>query len=212
MQWRRWMGSFHLLLISAFIETKAQTAEWYIGHQRTGMDIMWFRFFEAKPDQQKRWLYFSRNRASVDYHQSPVLWGSTNALSYQFKNGFGLVTVGQFTTQGLIAKAGVQYTTRKDHFLFFGWLVTDLQKKGQIDLFGMFRFQPPYGKKIKGFHQLEIFPVWQRGLQRWNLTERIRTGLQLNKWATGWMLDMNQTGKKSFSFSENTGLFVRYEF
>lgn len=120
----------------------AQSVETYAGHERAGVDLMWYKFFKDKKDAPTPFLFFSRNRASSDYGNSPTAFGSTNAVSYNFKNGLGLVAVGSFLNAGFTPKAGVQFVKIKGDFLFFGWLVADLKKEGNLDLFGMFRYQP----------------------------------------------------------------------
>ncbi|HEX4958833.1 MAG TPA: hypothetical protein VFV46_11695, partial [Lacibacter sp.] len=85
----------YLLLFNALV-SQGQMFEFYAGHQRTGVDIMWFKNFKNNKEERTPFLFFSRNRASVDYKNSPTLFGSTNAVSYNFKNGLGIVTVASF--------------------------------------------------------------------------------------------------------------------
>lgn len=190
----------------------AQTVEYYAGHQRTGVDIMWFKNVKNKKEERTPFLFFSRNRANVDYNNSPALFGSTNAISYNFKNGIGVVTVASIVNAGFIPKSGVQYYTAKNSFLFFGWLVVDLKKKGNIDLFGMFRYQPKFSERWKGFGQLELFPVYTPSAETWNLTQRIRIGAKQYAWAGGLMMDFNQYGTGSLHKTNNAGAFLRYDF
>ncbi len=190
----------------------AQSVEVYTGHKRTGIDLMWFKNFKNLKDKQTPFLFFSRNRASTDYQNSPTAFGSTNAVSYNFKNGLGIVMVGAFLNAGFTSKAGVQYYKTKGEFMFFGWLVTDLKKQGNIDLFGLFRYQPPINKNWKGFGQLEVFPVYNPSSQLLNLTQRIRLGAKYHTWAGGLMTDFNQAGKNEWTRTNNVGLFVRNEF
>lgn len=190
----------------------AQSAEYYAGHKRTGVDLMWFKNFKNKKGKNTAFLFFSRNRASVDYHHSPSGFGSTNAISYNFKNGLAIVAVASFLNAGVTAKAGIQYYRQQKDFLFFGWLVADLKEKGNIDLFGLFRYQPLIGKHWRAFGQLELFPVYTPGTAAWNLTQRIRLGAKYERFAFGAMADFNQAGKTNFTSTENIGGFLRYEF
>jgi hypothetical protein len=200
------------LLILTVAISKAQMAEFYAGHQRTGVDIMWFKNFKNKKDERTRFLFFSRNRASVDYKNSPTLFGSTNAVSYNFKNGLGIVTVASFLNAGVTPKAGIQYYKAKGNFMFFGWLVADLEEKGNIDLFCLFRYQPKLNEKWKGLGQLELFPVYNPASHLWNITQRVRIGAKYRAWGGGLMMDFNQTGNNSFTTANNTGTFLRYDF
>ncbi len=189
-----------------------QSVETYAGNNRTGIDIMWFKKTKNLQDQPTAFLFFSRNRASIDYENSPTVFGSTNAVSYNFKNGLGVVAVAQFLTAGITPKAGIQYYRQKGNFMFFGWLVADIKSKGAVDLFGLFRYQPGINKHWKIFSQLEIFPVYNPKLKIWNLTQRVRLGAKYNSWAAGLMTDLNETGKTNFIVTENIGGFLRYEF
>lgn len=198
-----------LLFTSTLI---AQTLEYYAGDKRTGVDLMWFKYVKNAKQEPTSFLFFSRNRASVDYHNSPTLFGSTNALSYNLKNGLGLVAVASFQNVGFITKAGVQFYANKKDFLFFGWLVVDIKNKGAVDCFGMFRYQPKINENWRAFGQLELFPIYNPSTENWNNTERVRLGMRYQPLGFGFFLDANQTGKTNLTTSENTGAFVRYEF
>ena len=200
------------ILLFFTLTMQAQMVEYYAGHERTGIDIMWFKNFKNRKDEKTSFLFFSRNRASVDYKNSPTLFGSTNAVSYNFKNGWGIVTVASFVNSGFIPKAGIQFNKAKGSFLFFGWLVADLKKEGNVDLFGLFRFQPKINEQWKGLLQLELFPVYNPSSTTWSLTERLRIGAKWKNWGGGLMLDANQTGRTTWSTTNNTGVFIRYDF
>jgi hypothetical protein len=189
----------------------AQMVEVYGGNKRAGVDILWFKYFRKADSTRTPWLFFSRNRASVNY-SNQSLWGSTNAVSYNFKNGLGIVAVGAFSTNGFVPKAGVQYFKQKGDFLFFGWLVADLQSNGNVDLFGLFRYQPPLNARWRLLTQAELFPIYHPGSKLWNLTQRFRLGLKYHSWGGGLMLDLNQTGIESFTTTHNVGGFIRHEF
>jgi hypothetical protein len=198
-----------LLLVKSSVI--AQAVEVYAGHKRTGVDLLWFKNFKNKQDERTPFLFFSRNRASVDYQDSPTAFGSTNAVSYNFKNGLGIVAVGSFMNAGFTPKMGLQYFKQKGDFMFFGWAVADLKKQGSVDVFGLFRYQPTLKTHLKGFGQLELFPVFNPSTDVWNLTQRLRLGLKYHTWAAGLMTDFNQAGKKTFTNTHNIGVFIRNE-
>lgn len=203
-----------LIILFLLINTKifAQSVETYAGHKRAGVDLMWFKNFKNAKDKPSPFLFFSRNRASVDYENSPAAFGSTNAVSYNFKNGLGIVAVGSFINTGFTPKMGIQYFKQKGDFMFFGWVVADIKKEGNLDVFGLFRYQPKIKENIKGFAQLELFPVYSPTLEVWNLTQRLRVGLKRHTWAVGLMTDFNQSGKNTFTTTHNLGAFIRNEF
>jgi hypothetical protein len=163
-------------------------------------------------EKQSPWLFFSRNRASSDYENDATLFGSTNAVSYNFKTGFGLVGVGSFSLAGFRPKAGVQYFTQRQDLLFFGWLVMETARERGLELFALLRYQPLVGREWRFFLQAELFPAWQTATGYMNLTERLRIGLKYKPWAGGFMLDLNQSGTETFVTSTNTGFFLRYDF
>ena len=199
------------MLLSGGI-AKAQSVESYAGHKRAGVDLMWFKFFKDGKGEKTPFLFFSRNRASLDYHNTPTAFGSTNAVSYNFKNGIGVVAVGSFLNAGFTPKAGAQFVKAKGDFLFFGWLVADLKKAGNLDLFGLFRWQPELRKEWRVFSQVELFPVFNPENDVWNITQRLRLGAKYHGWAAGFMADFNQAGKSDFAKTENVGGFLRYDF
>jgi hypothetical protein len=173
-----------MLLITEI--AKAQTAEVYAGHQRTGLDIMWFKNFRNKKEERIPFLFF--------------------------KNGLAITAVGSFLQNGFTLKSGIQYYRQKGNFMFFGWLVADLKKEGNIDVFGMFRYHPKIKSTTHAFGQLEIFPVYTPSTDVWNLTQRVRLGLKRRSLASGFMADFNQTGKSNFTTTHNLGIFLRNEF
>ncbi|MFN8345270.1 MAG: hypothetical protein U0X91_09710 [Spirosomataceae bacterium] len=199
-------------LLIGFRPSNAQSVEIDAGHKRIGIDLMWFKYFKTAKNESMPFLFFSRNRANTDYRNSPAAFGSTNAISYNFRNGLGIVGVASFLNAGFLPKAGIQYYKQKGDFLFFGWFVTDLKQESNLDLFGLFRYQPKINAKWKGFGQGELFPVYTPKKQLWNLTQRFRLGVRFHTWAGGLMMDFNQSGRKAFSTTQNLGFFVRNEF
>lgn len=199
------------MLLSGSI-AKAQSVEAYAGHKRAGADLMWFKYFRNEKDERTPFLFFSRNRASTDYDNAPTAFGSTNAISCNFKNGLGVVAVGSFLPAGFTPKAGVQLVKMKGDFLFFGWLVADLKKEGNLDLFGLFRWQPKLNGPWRLFSQLELFPVYNPKHAYWNITQRLRLGAKYRASAAGFMADLNQSGSDDFVKTQNIGGFLRHEF
>lgn len=177
-----------------------------------GVDLMWFRYFKNDQGQNLPFLFFSRNRASTDYKYSPTAFGSTNAVSFNFSNGMGLVAVGSFLNTGFTPKLGFQWVKIRSDFLFFGWLVADIKPKGNIDFFGLFRWQPRIQENWRMFFQCELFPVFHPANRSWNITERFRLGPQWRSWQGGLMLDLNQFGVDRFTTSQNLGIFLRHDF
>lgn len=206
----------YLIIIILFFLTKkntfSQTTEIYIAHKRTGIDLMWFKNFKNKNGTNTPFLFFSRTRASVDYHNSQTAFGSTNAISFNFKNGIGIVTATSFINSGLIQKAGVQLFKQKNDFMFFGWLVADINDKSNLDLFGLLRYSPKIHGLWSGFGQFELFTVYNPTSDVKNITQRLRVGIKHHLWVLGLMMDFNHVGVSELHFTQNTGGFLRYEF
>jgi hypothetical protein len=200
---------FFLTLIQSL---NAQSVEYYAGDKRTGVDLMWFKYFKDSKNENTPLLFFSRNRASVDYKNSPTAFGSTNAISYNFKNGVGIVSVASFLNNGFTPKAGIQYYKQKGDFMFFGWAVADIKKDTNIDVFGLFRFTPKLNEKWRLFSQLELFPIYNPSSEFWNITQRLRIGPKFDRFTFGVMADFNQSGITNFNTTENMGGFLRYDF
>ncbi|MBX9733893.1 MAG: hypothetical protein K2X37_07505 [Chitinophagaceae bacterium] len=198
-----------LFLVIAHKHVYSQAVEFYAGNKRTGVDILWFKYIENKTQQKSPFLYFSRNRASTDYENSPTIFASTNAISYNLKNGLGIVLVGSFLNAGFTPKMGVQFIKQKKDFLIFGWLVADIANKGNIDLFALFRYQPKINERCSMFGQIELFPIYNPSDPFLNFSQRIRLGLKYSKFTGGVMTDFNQTGWNSFSTTSNLGGFLR---
>lgn len=190
----------------------AQSVEVYAGHQRAGVDLLWFKNFMDAEGGRTPWLFFSRNRANTNYDNAPTAFGSTNAISYNFGSGLGIVAVGSFLNAGFAPKAGVQYYHQQGDFLFFGWWVADLRRRGNVDVFGMFRYQPKLNGNWRLFAQAELFPVFNPSQEVWSFTERVRVGPKYRTWAAGFMADFQQTGRRSFATSTNIGGFLRHDF
>jgi hypothetical protein len=200
-----------LLFCLAVSPAMAQQVEYYYGDSRQGIDILWFSTFKNDAGKATPWLFFSRNRSSVD-NDDRSAFGSTNAVSYHFKNGLGIVGVGFYGASGFVPKAGVQYVKAKGDFLFFGWAVADLESDGNIDVFGLFRWTPALKKEWKLFAQAELFPVHTPSSGLWNITRRVRLGPKHRTWSGGMMADFNQAGKDTFTRTRNIGAFIRHDF
>lgn len=190
----------------------AQTTEMYSGHKRFGVDIMWFNYFQNTSHQNSPFLFFSRNRASTDYKNRSGLFGSVNAVSYNFDNGLGFVVVGSLLNTGFTTKLGIQFYKQKGDFMFFGWAVADVKRNGNVDIFGMFRHQYRLSDRWKWFIQLELFPVYHPVNDFWFLTQRIRVGPKVHKSSFGLMADFSQSGQRKWNTDHNLGAYIRHTF
>lgn len=97
-----------IFLVTGLTAAGQLPVEVLVGHERTTADMLWFRPFRDSAGNATRFLFFGRNRASVDYNNQ-TRFGTTLAVSYNLSSGVGLVLTGQFFNDGFFPKAGIQY-------------------------------------------------------------------------------------------------------
>ncbi len=208
----------YCLLLPLFASAQIPV-EIFAGHKSSTIDVLFFKNFKNKEGANSHWLFFNRNRAAIDYRMTTTshlpVFGLTEAISFNHPKlkGFAPVIVAQVFNNGVFPKAGVQYVRIRKKITVFSWIVSETVKKPDLDHFLLVRYTPPLSKKTKLFTQLEtlsVFPTAHH--QTYRFTQRVRLGLQLEHFQTGLGLDLNQRGRKLFTHTNNTGLFVRYEF
>lgn len=209
-----------IILIGVWSTAKGQIpVEIFAGHERSTVDIMFFKYFKNNQGENSRWLFFNRNRTSVDYRMTKTTYlpqfGFTEAISYNHEKLKGLapVIVGQVLSRGVFPKAGIQYAHITKNMTIFTWLVCETLEKPDLDNFFLFRYTPKLTEKVKLFTQVEsvnAFPTVST--EDFNFTQRIRLGLQLKMYQFGAGVDFNQTGNTTFTKMYNVGGFIRHEF
>lgn len=184
---------------------------------------MFFKYFKNKqgdPDGYRdRWLFFNRNRASIDYRMTKNTFlpqfGFTEAISYNHEKlkGFAPVLVGQILSWGVFPKAGIQYAHVSKTMTVFTWLVCETLENPDLDYFLLFRYTPKLTEKVNLFTQVEsvnTFPTIST--DNYSFTQRFRLGLSIKSYQFGTGADFNQTGNNTFAKSYNVGGFIRHEF
>jgi hypothetical protein len=208
-------------MLAVFCSTaKAQIpVEIFGGHEKTTVDIMFFKYFKNKQRENSRWLFFNRNRASIDYQMTKTTYlpqfGFTEAISYNHEKllGFAPVLVGQVFSGGVYPKAGIQYAHIRKEVTIFTWLVCETLEKPDLDYFLLFRYTPKLSEKVKLFTQVEsvnAFPT--ASTDNYSFTQRLRLGLSVKSYQLGAGSDFNQTGNATFTKTYNVGGFIRHEF
>jgi hypothetical protein len=189
------------------------------GDKKASFDLMFFKFFKNKAAQNSKFLFFSRERAVVDYKQTATSnlpqFGFTEALSYNHPalKGFAPVIVGQVLNRGTFAKTGVQYAHITKNTTLFGWTVAELHSQPNVDVFLLLRYTPKLTEKLHLYTQIETanaFPTTDS--KTFSFVQRLRVGLKIKDWQFGAGADFSQTGRNQFSKTENTGAFLRHEF
>jgi hypothetical protein len=180
---------------------------------------MFFKFFKNNEGQNSKFLFFSRERAVVDYEETSTTnlpqFGFTEAISYNHPKlkGIAPVIVGQVLNRGTFAKAGVQYAHITKSTTVFGWTVAELESKPSVDVFLLVRYTPKLTAKLNLYSQLETgnaFPTNESKV--YSFVQRLRLGLKLKDWQFGAGADFTQVGRTDFNETENIGLFLRHEF
>lgn len=212
-----------IVLIAIFLSGSIAVAQIPVellgGHKKSTIDIMFFKFFKNKSGENSPFLFFNRNRASVDYTMTTTSnlpqFGFTEAISYNHKKlrGFAPVAVLQVFNSGVFAKGGIQFAYIRKHLTLFSWLVCEAKNNPSVDLFFLGRFTPELTEKLNLFSQLEILNTAPTsGQNNFSFTQRIRLGLKMREFQFGAGADFNETGRTYFIFSNNIGGFLRYEF
>lgn len=195
--------------------------EYFAGNKKATVDGMFFKFFKKENNENSKVLFFNRSRASVDYGITSTnnlpAFGITQAFSYNTEalRGFAPVGVVQLLGRGVYAKAGTQFAKLRENWMVFTWCVVELKAKPSIDYFLLMRYTPRLSEHWKWFIQLEsvnAFTTLEN--QKHSFIQRARLGLSRNAWQFGIGTDWNELWhpESTLSYTQNTGVFVRYEF
>jgi hypothetical protein len=206
----------HLCWGGAFAQIPVEV---FGGHERTTVDVIFFKYFKNKQDENSKVLFFNRNRANMDYRQTSTTFlpafGFTEAISYNHPKlkGFAPVAVVQVFNAGVFPKAGIQYYHYKNHFTFFSWVVMETMSNPRIDFFVLSRYEPKLSEKLHLFTQVELVNALptEPG-ENYNFIQRVRLGLKMKEWQVGVGADFNEFGNSVFVNTSNGGVFLRYEF
>jgi len=212
-----------VFITAALLVTSAAVSqipvEIFGGNKKATIDIIFFKYFKNQFGGSSRFLFFNRNRASVDYNMTKTTnlpqFGFTEAISYNHEKlkGFAPVFVTQVFGTGVHTKAGFQYAVIKKDILFFSWLVSETKKIPTLDLFFLGRYTPQLTEKLNLFTQLELvnaFPTTRE--KNFTFTQRIRLGIKVKAVQFGIAADFSEIGRTELSKTNNIGGFLRYEY
>lgn len=219
-------GRFNVMIwvaVALFLLKNGATAqipvEVFGGDKKASFDLMFFKYFKNNAGQNSKFLFFSRERAVVDYQQTSSSklpqFGFTEAVSYNHPvlKGFAPVLVGQVLNNGAFAKTGIQYAHVSKTLTVFGWTVLELDAKPFVDIFLMLRFTPELNKKWRLFSQIELINALPTDSHDfYTFTQRGRLGLGRLDWQFGLGADFVAFGRGIFSNTQNTGFFLRHTF
>jgi hypothetical protein len=192
--------------------------EIFTGNEKSTLDIMFFKFFKNQQNEPSQFLFFNRNRVSIDYEMTSSenlpQFGFTEAISYNHPEliGFAPVVVVQVFNSGVYPKAGVQFVHLNAKYTLFSWLVSETAKKPSFDYYVLFRFTPDISGKLKLFTQIESLNTFYSQTESYQFSQRFRLGLETGDFQFGLGTDLAEKGKDSFEFTSNSGVFLRYEF
>lgn len=193
--------------------------EAFLGNEKATIDIMFFKFFKNNSGQNSEWLFFNRNRASIDYTQTSTerlpQFGFTEAISYNNKNflGFAPVAVLSVLNRGVFPKAGIQFAKITSDITVFAWSVVEKSNEPYIDLFLLARYTPQLTNSLHLFTQIESVNAFATNKVKTNsYVQRARIGLKIKEFQFGLGTDFSQVGNIEFFTTSNIGGFIRYEF
>jgi hypothetical protein len=193
--------------------------EIFMGNEKSTIDLMFFKYFKNGKGGNSRFLFFNRNRASVDYRMTSKEWlpqfGFTEAVSYNHPllRGIAPVAVGQVFNSGVYPKAGIQYYLSKGNFTIFTWLITETLSNPMIDQYLLSRFEPSLTDKLGLFVQAEFVNGFRTDPGKKNaFVQRFRLGLKTMAWQYGIGSDFTEAEKDDYYFHYNAGIFIRYVF
>lgn len=189
------------------------------GHKKATLDLMFFKYFKTKSGSNSKFLFFNRNRASVDYKMTTTNYlpqfGFTEAISYNHQKLKGLapVFVAQAFGSGIYSKIGFQYAHINSNITLFSWVVCETKSEPTIDLFFLGRYTPKLTEKINLFSQIELVNAAPTvNSKNYSFTQRIRLGLKLKEFQFGLAADFSEVGRINLSTTNNIGVFLRYEY
>jgi hypothetical protein len=210
-------GAAALLIRSAALSQIP--VEVFAGHEKTTVDLMFFRFFKNGAGENSRFLFFNRNRASVDYRMTGKSYlpqfGFTEAVSYNhpLMKGFAPVIIGQVFSSGVYPKAGIQYYKSVGNFTIFTWLVSETLSAPMIDYYLLTRYEPSLTKRLGLILQAELVNGFRTDPSKQNtFIQRLRIGMKTNGWQFGGGSDFTEAEVNQYDFQQNSGIFIRYTF
>ncbi len=193
--------------------------EVFVGNKKATVDIMFFKYFKNKEGQNSKFLFFNRNRASIDCKMTETTnlpqFGFTEAFSYNAPKlkGFAPVVVASILNRGIFPKAGIQFAKIKKNYTIFSWLVAETLKGPNIDFFFLARYTPKLTEKLNLFSQIELVNALPTVEQNnFTFTQRFRLGLKVKEFQFGAGLDLSQLGRNNYTNTNNLGVFLRNEF
>lgn len=213
------LNSCFLVIIGLQATVGQIPVEYFGGHEKSTVDIMFFKYFKNKQYENSQWLFFNRNRVSVDYEMTETsnlpVFGFTEAISYNHPklNGIAPVLVAQIFSSGFYPKAGVQYALQRKGLTIFTWIVHELADNSSTDIFLLSRFTPQLTENYKLFTQFEFVNTLPDNNEvNFTFIQRVRLGLQRESWQYGGGIDLTQTGRDAYFTFSNIGVFIRHEF
>lgn len=209
----------YAMLLQGSVAFGQLPVEFFAGHKKATFDAMFFKFIKNNQGANSPWLFFNRNRATIDYAMTSSAnlpqFGFTEAFSFNDGRlkGFAPVAVAQISGGGVYPKAGVQFAYIRENVTFFSWLVSETKERPVVDIFVLARYTPRLGERLHLFSQLELvnaFPTSTAKSYVW--IQRLRLGLKLRQFQFGMAGDFSTVGSSDYISTNNFGGFLRYEY
>ncbi len=193
--------------------------EAFAGNKKATIDVMFFKYFKNKNQTNSRFLFFNRNRATIEYQKTSSRYlpqfGFTEAISYNHEKlrGFAPVFVGQIFNSGFYTKTGIQFARIRKELTIFTWVVSETKNQPNFDVFFLGRYTPKLSEKLNLFSQLELVnTIPSTSQNNYSFTQRIRLGLKIKEFQFGLAADFSEIGRSYYKQTGNSGIFLRYEY
>lgn len=206
----RFFVSLLILVFCQFSFAQNQTnipTEIYAGNKATGLSSFWFRDL----DSAKKIELFVYNQFEKHYTNPKLDFFLTQALlTYYFTPNIGLAGGVNYANGELYPTlaANFYYSLPKQHLEFVGFPYLEFRDSLHFGFFGFIFYEPLYGRKLKGFNQLQFDLQFNKN-GFFTSGQQLRLGAHVGKFQTGAAINLSQT---KIHQTYNFGLFLRREF
>ncbi len=188
-------------------DIKSQSFEVLLGHERIFIDTQYLTFF----DEDKKWLLFSRARATAEYDEAGTDLFTAGYLNYELVKGFGISMVGRVSSFDSGLDVGPHFFRNTKTWSLFLLPTVNLGNELLFSWFSIIKFMPRLNETLKLYSSYEQFSAFNSG-GHISSVQRIRLGLEKKGYQFGIGLNLRQSGRKFSDFDSNVGGFIRKQF
>jgi hypothetical protein len=160
-------------------------------------------------DQNRKFSIFSLNEFNHNYDTNSTSFLSYGILGYDVKKGFGPAIGWRTTANRTSALGGLQYGLYGKNYLAYFILNTELRNNPNFEFYSLLQYRVQLSEKLRGFGQLQISKNFNEDNHVYSMY-RLRLGLDLGKFQTGFGLEQNLQGA-DWNHKATPGVFFRME-